>query len=260
MRNISDEDRINLAAESWYKNYYYKFSQDDLQKMPDFVNEFSRLKRFITKDSSVLDIGAGRGRLAVPLAKEVRKLTAIEPARIYMQIMKDKAGKDGVANIEFSDDLWEAFLLQEKYDLVYSTWSPAVNDPNTLMKMHEASRGYCVLELGASPPNDWDFAGQIYPKIIGEEFRPPGNYLNIVTTLYDHGIYANLETWMFDKDVNYQTMDEAVGIWKMSLRNFINVTEETEETLKQFYRSKMNPDSSYTFSLKGVACMIWWNV
>lgn len=260
MSSISEIERINLSAKSLYKNYDHKFNMDDLQKKPEFKTEFNRLKRFITKDSSALDIGAGLGRLAIPLAKEVRKLTAIEPARIYMNVMKDKAARDGVDNIEFSEHLWADFPLREKYDLVYSTWSPAVNNPEALIKMHEASRGYSAIEFVASPINVWDFEGQIYPMIMGEEFRQPGNYLNIITTLYDYGIYANLETWSFDKEVKHQTIEEAVEIWKTNLSNYANVTEEMEEKLRQFYRSSMDPDGSYTFRLNGVSCMIWWHV
>lgn len=258
---FSEIERINLSAESWYKNYDHKFRLEDLQKMPEFEDEFNRLKRFITKDSTVLDIGAGLGRLAVPLAKEVRKLTAIEPARIYMDIIKERAAQAEISNIQFSNDPWSDFPLQEKYDLVYSTWSPAVNNPDALMKMNEASRGQCVLELVASPMNVWDFSGQIYPMIMGEEFRPPRSYLNIVTTLYDWGIYANIETWRFDKEVQHRTMTEAVEKWKTSLENYTRVTGEIEEKLRKFYRSRMNPDGSYTFCLKGgVSCMIWWRV
>jgi SAM-dependent methyltransferase len=259
--NISEKDRINQSAETWYKNYDHKFDQDDLQKKPEFEVEFNRLKRFIAKDSSVLDIGAGLGRMAIQMAKEVLKLTAIEPAKVYMNVMKDRAARDEVSNMEFSDDLWSDFPLQEKYDLVYSTWSPAVSNPAALMKMHEASRGYCALEFVASPLNVWDFTGQIYPMIMGEEFKPPGNYLNIVTTLYDHSIYANLETWSFDKEVKHQTMEEAVEIWKTSLGYYTRINEDVEDKLTQYYRSRMNPDGSYTFNLKGgVSCMIWWKV
>jgi SAM-dependent methyltransferase len=258
---ISEKDRINLSAETWYKNYDHKYDPEDLQKKPEFEAEFNRLKRFIANDSSVLDIGAGLGRLAIPLAKEVRRMTAIEPARVYMKIMREKAARDGVGNMEFVEELWSDFPLQEKYDLVYSTWSPAVMNPASLMKMHKASRGYCALEFVASPSHVWDFSGEIYPMIVGEEFRPPGNYLNVVTTLYDHGIYANLETWQFDKEVKHQTVDEAVAIWKTSLGNYTRINEDVEDKLRQYYRSRMNPDGSYAFNLKGgVSCMIWWHI
>lgn len=77
--------------------------------------------------------------------------------------------------------------------------------------------------------------------IVGEEYRSPGNCLNAVTTLYDHGIYANLDTWQFDKEVKHQTVDEAVAIWKTSLGNYTRINEDVEDKLRQYYRSRMNP-------------------
>lgn len=259
--DISDREITNLSAEIWHKNCYRKKDLNNLQESPEYEAELNRLRRFITRDSSVLDIGAGFGRVAVPLAKEVRRMTAIEPARIYMKIMKDKAIRCGVVNMDFFEDLWCDFQLSEKYDLVYSTWSLAMMDPTSLLKMHEASRGYCAIEILASSTKIWDFAGQIYPMILGEDFESPGNYLNIITTLFDHGIYANLETWKFDREIKYHTMSEAIDLWMMKLGNYVQVSEEIEKKLKQYYRSKMNPDGSYVFSLRGgVACMIWWHV
>ena len=259
MNNISEKERINRLADSWYKKVGHKFNPDDQQKKPEFEEEFNRFKRFITKASSVLDIGAGMGRLSVPLAKEVRKLTAIEPGRVYMNIMKDKAAREDIGNMEFSESLWADFPLQKKYDLVCSTWSGAVMDPASLMKMHEASRGYCALELGASPSNNNDFM-QLYAMIMGEEYRYRGNYLNIVTTLYDHGIYANIETWEYNTVIKYENMEEAVELRRIGFEDYIHVTDEMIEQFRQFYRARMNADGTYSYPAKGVACMIWWKV
>jgi len=157
-----------------------------------------------------------------------------------------------------SDD-WAEFPLHDKYDLVYSTWSGAVKDPASLMKMHEASRGYCVLELGASPSKEGDF-DKIYTMIMGDELRYPGNYLNILTTLYDYGIYANLETWGYDTVTKYQTIEDAVELRKNGLEAYTHVTDEMIEQLRQFFQAKMNPDGTYTTRAKGVSCMLWWHV
>lgn len=257
--DLSEKDRLNLSADSWYRHYDSKQSQDDPQRKHMLDEEMNRLRRFITKDSSVLDIGAGFGRLAVPLAKEVRKLTAIEPAGAYRNAMVERATREGVGNMEFSEDLWADFPLHDKYDLVYSTWSGAVKDPASLMKMHEASRGYCALELGASSSKEEDF-DKIYAMIMGEELRYPGNYLNIITTLYDHGIYANIETWEHDSMIKYQTIDDAVELRRNGLEAYTQVTDDMIEQLRQFFRTKMNPDGSYTLRVKRFLCMVWWTV
>jgi len=259
--DFSEQEWINSFSDFYFKKSGRKFGQADPSKACELTAEIDRLKRFVNRDSTVLEVGAGTGRLAVPLAKEVRKLTAIEPARIYMDIIKDNAAREVASNMEFSEDLWADFLLQDKYDLVYSAWSEGVRDPASLMKMHEASKGYCALELTAGPPYwEWDFYGQIYPLALNEEYRSGGNYLNILTTLYEHGIYANLDTWQFERVTRYEWMEEALSHWKALLTYYGDVTQEMEERLRRFYQSRMNPDGSYTYPLKGFDCMIWWKV
>ena len=53
----------------------------------------------ITPDSRVLDIGAGPGTLAIPLAPQVREITAVEPGAGMVEILKDHAEQDGIRNI-----------------------------------------------------------------------------------------------------------------------------------------------------------------
>lgn len=259
--DFSEQEWINFLSDFYDKKSGRKFGLADPSKADEFTAELNHLKRFVHKDSTVLEVGAGTGRLAVPLAKEVSKLTAIEPARVYMKFMKDKAAIDGVSNMEFSETLWADFTLQEKYDLVYSAWSEGVRDTASLMKMHEASKGYCAIELTAGPPYwEWDFYGHIYPLALSEEYRSGGNYLNILTTLYEHGIYANLDTWRFERVTRYECMEEALNHWMALLTYYCDVTQEMVERLRQFYQSRANSDGSYTSPLKGFDCMIWWKV
>jgi SAM-dependent methyltransferase len=149
---LSEIERLNMIAEVSLRNNGDRLYQTDPKKKADLETELNRLRRFINKGSSVLDIGAGYGRVAIPLSKEVEKMTVVEPAHPFMNRLKEDARQEDATNIEFKELLWSDFQLQEKYDLVYSSWSPAVSDPAALMKMYEASRGYCALELGATPP------------------------------------------------------------------------------------------------------------
>jgi len=260
-KDFSEREQLNRYADLSLKKYGGKLNQTDPKKKAEFEAELNRLRRFINRESSVLDVGAGYGRVAIPLAKEVRRMTVVEPAHPFMDRLKENARLEEVGNMEFVEELWYDFRPQEKYDLVYSTWSSAVRDPAALRKMNEASRGYCALELGASPVRKWDFFGQIYPLAMGEAFQPPGNYLNIITTLYDHDIYANLETWEFDSEINYSNMQEAVDYWSVQLGSYRRVTDEMAERLCRFYQSRMKSNGSYNFSLKrGVSCMVWWKV
>lgn len=258
--DISERERLNMIAEVSLKNNGDRLYQTDPKKKAEFEAELSRLRRFINKGSSVLDIGAGYGRVAIPLSREVEKMTAVEPAHPFMNRLKDDARQEEANNIEFAEVLWSDFYLQEKYDLVYSSWSPAVGSPAALMKMHKASRSYCALELGATPHQMSEFFGQVYPFVTGEAFRPTGNYLNILTSLYEHGIYANLEIREFESELKHESMERTLPSWKALMEYYAYTSETMEEQLRQFYRSRMNADGTYTSPIKGASCMLWWKV
>lgn len=110
------------------------------------------------------------------------------------------------------------------------------------------------------PQQKQEFFGQVYPFVTGEVFRPTGNYLNILTTLYEHGIYANLEIREYESEIKHESMERILSSWKALLEYYANTNGKTEVLLSEFYRSRMNSDGTYTTSIKGASCMLWWKV
>jgi len=258
-RDISELEMLDIFPETSYtkdnKHICWengRFKDDRIEK------EFNRLKRFVNEDSSVLDIGAGLGRLAIPFAKIAKKVIAVEPSRVRMKLMRENAEREGVYNIEYINKLWNDVEVDGRCDLVLGTWSPAIRDPQSLAKMHNASKRYCCLELTATPPPHWEFYGKIYPHIMNEEYKHGTNYMHILTALYAHGIYANIETEKFEREIRYENMDETLDEWKRIMETYTEMTAEKEEKLRQYYRTRMAPDGSYAYSEKGVSCMLWW--
>src|SRR5512137_2030124 len=76
----------------------------------------------LTRESRVLDIGAGPGVLALPIAPLVREVTAIEPGTGMVDVLKKHAEREGIRNIACVQKLWEdvdiARDLQGSYDIV----------------------------------------------------------------------------------------------------------------------------------------------
>ena len=65
------------------------------------------LLRIVTPTDTVLDVGAGAGRLAVPLAERCRHLTAVEPSEAMASRLKEQADAWGVKNITLVQQKWE---------------------------------------------------------------------------------------------------------------------------------------------------------
>ncbi|MDD1760737.1 MAG: class I SAM-dependent methyltransferase [Methanothrix sp.] len=262
----SEMDWVNFINDSCWQNRKKKnisstvLNFDALLKDEKFLVEFDRLKRFVDKDTSVLDVGAGTGRLAIPLARIADKVTVLEPSHTNQKLMRDNAVLAGVDNLEYIESLWSDFEIPEKYDLVFSVWSPAIRDPPSLLKMNQASKGLCALITSALPYGNMDFLNLIYPLVRKEPYKYVYNFAHVITTLYQHGIYPNIETWKAEAEMKYETEDEAVSYWKPLLMYYSDVTNEVEEMLRDYYRSRMNHDGSYCYATEGVACMIWWHV
>lgn len=95
-----------------YDNYYLT---EDLfgQPYPELIEFFSSIKQ----KGSLLDLGCGQGRNAIPLAKMGYKVTAIDNSKVGVEQMLTKV-KDKNLNLEgFVDDIYK-FEDFNKYDFV----------------------------------------------------------------------------------------------------------------------------------------------
>lgn len=59
--------------------------------------EISKIE--LNPEYTVLDIGAGTGRLAIPIAKTVKMVTAIDPSKGMLSYLRENMEKEGVENI-----------------------------------------------------------------------------------------------------------------------------------------------------------------
>jgi len=60
----------------------------------------------LTPEITVLDVGAGIGRWTLPIARRVRRVTAVEPLFGMRQVLVERATAQGVANLDVLDAPW----------------------------------------------------------------------------------------------------------------------------------------------------------
>ena len=89
----------------------------------DFTFEENRADwRFpilLSKSSTVLDAGAGMGRISIPLARVVGKVVSVDQSFLRMKFLKKRAQQDGLNNIEVCvGDLFDLPFPKESFDLI----------------------------------------------------------------------------------------------------------------------------------------------
>jgi SAM-dependent methyltransferase len=122
--------------------------------------------------ATILDIGAGPGNYAIPMAREAKEVVVLDPAVAMLEIIQKRAKKEGLTNISYSSEPWEEVDLdrlgwRKKFDLVFASVSPGVRDVTTLKRMMEASRKYCYISKFAGPRSN-NIQDKIWQRLFEE--------------------------------------------------------------------------------------------
>ena len=89
-------------ADSW-ANFAQQFRADP-RRTDDPLVEY--LRRQVTSEQVLLDVGAGGGRMALPLALRVKKVIAVEPSPSMCRVMLEVAEEFDVKNVDVIESGW----------------------------------------------------------------------------------------------------------------------------------------------------------
>jgi len=243
---------------------------------PERCRKFNRMAKFdnwsgswvrihsmhITPESRVLDIGAGPGTLAIPLAGIVRHVTAIEPTPGMVECLWENINQEGIRNIKILQKKWKdidiAKDLESPYDIVVASYSLGVPDlRDALLKMDAASGKYVYIFWFADMQSPWRRNyGEIWEQLFEvphKETRRPNIIFNLLNQM---GIYANVEISKEEHLNRFSSIDEAVTDQTAGLKL---KTDEQISVLRDFLTKKLHEENG-RYVLKGISyqAKIWW--
>ncbi|MDV0443130.1 class I SAM-dependent methyltransferase [Methanorbis rubei] len=168
----------------------------------------------IPKESSVLDIGAGPGTLAVPLALAGCFVTAVEPSGEMRSAMQEYRKKMHAPEIQKIPCRWEDVDASElgTYDFVIASLSLGLDDIGpSLLKMDAAARNAVHLFWFLSPPSWSEVNAALWPKLHGAEFVTEPRADLLWGCLCQLGIYPNLFVEHVKKERRCAEADEIIS-------------------------------------------------
>lgn len=147
---------IRHTAEAWNeraKNWKKELECDNLfrRQMDDRVDsvaKFLRNRGLLQAGSTVVDIGCGPGRFVVNFAETAEHATGIDISLEMLRLGELYGKESGISNISFIEcdfkntDI-EAMGWKNKFDLVFSSMSPATGNESGLEKIMSMSRAFC---------------------------------------------------------------------------------------------------------------------
>lgn len=263
-----------LSNINW--SYYW---QKELKELPpsnkskDWDNIAKKFKKWMKKDDypkklldkietnpnySVLDIGCGEGTITLQLAKQVSEVTCIDLSTEMLDILDQKAEKEGVKNLTYlQGDMMDISLesLGKKDIVVASRCLNGVMEIETILRKINNIGNSVYITLRHSDNFKMDNSAS---KIINREYPKYPSYMYVCNILHQMGITANVEKLECDTLNIYEDMNEVIDRyrWKMG-----GLNHDEEMLLRDHFKNILktnqegyleNPEESSDWVL------IWW--
>lgn len=219
---------------------------------------------------TVLDICCGPGRLVVPLAKQVARVTALDASPKMLELCvgyaRDEGVEDKVQTLLLDWDDKEAVGELEPHDIVVTSRNQSLFDPKALSRL---AKKYVVMII-------WANGAPTIPQIIGSLFKdtqeegrrfPPmpqmdrrlGNNL-FYNKVYDLGYDPNVR--ILDDGYERVFADREEAYRELSQLGMFELPDDKRDIFKRNADEYLtnNPNGTVTYFAATASMVIWWKV
>ncbi len=168
----------------------------------------ARMRRVTSARSTVLDVGAGPGRHALPLARRVAALTAVDASERMLAILRRRARAEGLTNVVCVHGRWPDVDVDPADVVVSSFVMTLVPDaPGFVRALDRCARRRVFLYLGAYSMDA--VLDPLWRHFHGAPRRPGATYLDALAVLRELGIHPDIEVVEIPDRRRFATAAEA---------------------------------------------------
>jgi SAM-dependent methyltransferase len=164
--------------------------------------------------ASLVDVGAGFGALALPLARRMARVTALEPTPPMAAALRHAIARASIANITVIEKAWGDAPIAP-HDVVLCAQVGRLLAPGSafLAEAARVAKHAIVLVRDTPGRDDKFFYGELYPRLLGRPYMRTCEDGDTVAGLAALGIAADVTTIEYRSDQPFESLDEACDFW-----------------------------------------------
>ena len=168
---------------------------------------------------TALDVGAGFGALALPLARRLAHVTAVEPTPAMVAALRRAAAREGLRNLTVHQAAWGAVEVAP-HDLVVCAHVSHLLGPGSpfLAAAGRLAERGVVLVRDLPGGQDKFFFSELYPILLGRPYVHPCDARDTVGELTRLGIAPATTPIEYDSDQPFDSLEEACDFWVEYMR------------------------------------------
>jgi ubiquinone/menaquinone biosynthesis C-methylase UbiE len=164
---------------------------------------------------TALDVGAGCGALAIPLARRLRAVTGLEPSPAMARALRGWAAEAGIDNVAVVEAAWGE-VTADAHDLVLCAHVADLlrADSNFLREAGRLAHRLVVLVRAiTSPDDDKFFYRELYPVLRGRPYADRVEADDTLSLLRSLGTSPEVTEIEYRSDQSFRDLEEACDFW-----------------------------------------------
>lgn len=207
--------------------------------------------------ATALDVGAGCGALALPLARRGLAVTAIEPAPAMAAALREAARDVGPGRVTVIEAAWEDVTVAP-HDLVLCAHVRQLLEPGSsfLPAAATLARRGVVLVRDAPGGDDKFFFSELYPVLLGRMYGREGSYADTLEALARLGVAPTVTPVEYRSDQPFTSLEEACDFWM----EYMGLTgTDARDYLRRFLAARLRREGPWWVApLRRRAVVIHW--
>ena len=220
------------------------------------VTDFLMAQGLVTPQTTLLDVGAGPGGIAVPLAEHGVRVTTLDLAEGMTRVLSAETVRRGLANLDVRHGDWVDFHPASRFDMVLAAFFPPALSPEGLARMEGWAEQYCVLALSTGRPS-FPFREVLAAEL--EDFPPPKDAADLACAfnfLLADGRQPNLQHLSWPMDFR-QPLDIVVHFYREYYAMYGRDKPEDEAAIRRVLSRFVKGDLVEAQGRASLA-LLWW--